>query len=114
MAPPGLLAPTRSGGSTDTIHTGSHIEKAIRAAHKALNSCGIDISPSKVNRIVRRFAANAKRHGLTFHEFLTDAANLTPKQRGQILTDPDLARVIAYLDPVGEEAVSRVLAARGF
>jgi len=107
MSPPGLTAQPRTGGST--ICTGSQIELAIRAAHRALSSSGVAISPRKVNRIVHRFAAQAKSHGWTFHEFLSDAARLSPKQRNHLLAQPEWARVIAYLDPTGETAVARVM-----
>jgi hypothetical protein len=107
MAPPGLTAQPQPGGST--ICSGSQIELAIRAAHKALGACGVEISPRKVNRIVHRFAARAKTHGWTFHQFVSDAANLSPKQRNRLLAQPDWARVIAYLDPTGETAVNNVL-----
>ncbi|MGH3969067.1 MAG: hypothetical protein ACRDTV_13390 [Mycobacterium sp.] len=84
------------------------IDQAIRAAHKAILGCGVPISPRRVNKIVRLFCMNARRHGLTFHEYLTAEASLSPAQRRHILADPHLARVIAYLDPTGETATNRV------
>lgn len=112
MSPPGLTATTTTPGGSTPSRAGSHIELAIRAAHTALSNCGVVISPRKVNRIVRRFSANTKKHGWTFHEFLTDAANLTSAQRSQMLGDPDMARAIAYLDPTGEAAVNNVMRGR--
>jgi hypothetical protein len=110
MGPPGLMATPRSGGTTTRSNalTGSQIELVTRAAHKALSVSGIEIGPSKVARIVRRFAKTLARSRLTFHEFLADAAN----RRRLLLRDPDLARVVAYLDPVGETAVNNVLRER--
>jgi hypothetical protein len=70
------------------------------------------MSPSKVSRLVRRFEARVERNGMTFHEFLVNAADLTADQRRRALADPDLARVTAYFDPVGEEAVRRVMRLR--
>ena len=106
MPPPGQQAAIPAGGST---RTGSQIELAIRAAHRALATLGVQVSPRKVNRIVRRFATNAKANGLTFHQFLGEEANLTPVQRRQILGDSDLARAIAYMDPTGDTAVRNVM-----
>ncbi len=107
MAPPGPMADLQTGGST---RAGSQIEMTIRAAHTALANCGVQMSPRKVNRIVRRFERNAKANGLTFHQFLTDEANLSPEQRRRIVGNPDLARVFDYRDdPTGEMAVNNVL-----
>jgi hypothetical protein len=112
MSPPGQMAPNPSGGST--ICTGSQIESAIRAAHTALSACGVEISPRKVNRIIHRFIGRAKSHGWTFHQFLSDAANLSSKQRNHLLAQPEWARAIAYLDPTGETAVNNVKRERGW
>ncbi|WP_245906396.1 hypothetical protein [Mycolicibacterium palauense] len=114
MSPPGQTATMQPPGGSTPFRAGSHIELAIRAAHKALIDSGVEISPRKVNRIVRTFAARAKRSGTTFHQFLADAANLTDAQRRTIHGDADLARACAYLDPVGELAVNRVMRERGW
>ncbi len=107
MGPPGLTATPRAGGTTtrDNALTGSQIQLVLRAAHAALAASGIDVGPSKVTKVVRRFSHALKRSGLTFHEFLTDQAN----HRRLILIDPELARVIAYADPTGETAVRNVI-----
>ncbi|ORX08074.1 hypothetical protein AWC30_03965 [Mycolicibacillus trivialis] len=81
----------------------------VTAAHKALADADVEIGPSKVARIVRRFGRAADQHGMTFHEFLTNEANLTPAQRRSVVGHPELARVIAYADPTGETAVNRVM-----
>ncbi len=93
MSPPGPLATSRPPGGTTS--PGNH-ELAVRAAHKALLDCEVEISISKVNRIIRGFEKRAQREGVTFHEFLSGAANLTAGQRRRIAADPDLQRVIAY------------------
>lgn len=112
MSPPGQTA-TRNhpGGSTPT-RAGSPIEAAIRAAHTALLDSGVPITPRKVNRIVRRFASRAKRDGWTFHQYLSDAAELTPDQRRNLLAHPDWEVTIAYFDPTGETAVANVMRSR--
>lgn len=114
MSPPGLTATLQpTGGSTPT-RAGSHIEMAIRAAHKALIDSGVVISPRKVNRIVRSFANRARRSGVTFHEYLSEAANLTDAQRRNLAANPDYASSLAYLDRTGETAVNRVMRERGY
>ena len=114
MSPPGLMAnPQASGGSTGT-EAKSQVELAIRAAHKALNDCGVQISPRKVNRIVRKFAVRAKRDGWTFHQFLSGEANLQPEQRRRLLASQEFARCIAYLDPVGDRAARDVDREKGW
>lgn len=114
MSPPGLTATLQPPGGSTPTRAGSHIELAIRAAHKALIDSGVEISPRKVNRIVRAFASRAKRTGVTFHEYLSEAANLTDAQRRNLAANPDYASSLAYLDPVGEAATNRVMRKRGY
>lgn len=113
MSPPGPTETLQSPGGSTPTRAGSHIELAIRAAHKALLDSGVEISPRKVNRIVRAFAARAKSSGTTFHEYLSNAANLTEVQRRNLAANPDYASSLAYLDPTGELACNRVMRKRG-
>jgi hypothetical protein len=83
MSPPGGSAATRSGGTTSA-------EAAIKAAHLHLANSGVVMSSSKVSRLVRRFKARVERNGMTFHEFLVNAADMDPiaaarvdRERGQ-------------------------------
>lgn len=115
MRPP--TSPIPPGGTTTGRQalTGVQLEMMLRAAHTALAQCGIDITPMKVNRIVRNFAKALARTGKTFHEFLCDEANATDAQRHLLLLNPEWAKVIAYTDPTGEKAVNNVMhsASRG-
>lgn len=115
MSPPGPLAAPLPGGTTTGRQalTASQLELMTRAAHKALVDCDVVIGPSKVSRLVRKFAKAVSRQGLTFHEFLTNEAHLSPVQQRRIVGHPEWARVIAYSDPTGEAAVSNVLRAQG-
>jgi hypothetical protein len=80
------------------------------AAHRALTDSGEEISPCKVNRIVRRFAKALVRSRLTFYEFLDNKAN----QRW-VRGDPVLVRTIRYCDdPTGEKAARNVDRERGW
>lgn len=85
--------------------TGSEIALVLRAAHKALAESAPDaeVSPSKVNRIVRRFAKELARSGMTFGVFLDNKANQR-WMRG----DPILLCTISYLDPTGDKAARNV------
>lgn len=107
MSPPAAHPQSHTLGCS----TGSEerIDKVIRAAHKALAESGVQMSPRRVNKIVRRFAMNARKHGVSFHEYLSVEANLSPAQRRSIEANPDLQRVTAYRDKTGEDAVNNVM-----
>lgn len=104
--------PTRIGGTPTGRNalTESQLNLVISAAHTALTGCDEEISPSRVAKVVRRFGVALKRSRLTFHEFLSDSAN----QIRYVGGDPELTRVIAYLDRTGENAVNRVMRQRGW
>ena len=102
MSPPGRTATPTTGGSTSA-------ETLIKHAHRLLANCGIQMSPSKVSRLVRTFKHRVEGNGFPFEAFLVNSVELTAQQRRQALADPDIARVIAYADPTGETAVNNVL-----
>jgi hypothetical protein len=57
MSPPGLMATREpSGGSTSA-------ETLVEHAHKLLCNCGIQMSPSKVSRLVREYRHRVERNG---------------------------------------------------
>jgi hypothetical protein len=112
MSPPGGTAALRSGPSTNQAEAKSQTQQAINAAHVALDGAGVTMSPSRVARIVRRFEAHVQRNGwqgFDFAQFLADGIHMSPEQRTRLLCDPDLARATKHRDPVGEEAVRRVM-----
>jgi trimethylamine:corrinoid methyltransferase-like protein len=108
--PPGIARTSALGCSTGSE---DRIDKVIRAAHKALAESGVSMSPRKVSKIVRRFGMNARKSGVSFHEYLSAEANLSPAQRRYLAANPDLQIVIAYADPTGETAVNNVMRGRG-
>jgi hypothetical protein len=113
MSPPGRSAAPRSGGTT-SAEAKSPTEQAIRAAHAILGSNGLEMSPSKISRLVRRFAFRVENNGWSFFEFFTNAIRLTADQRRQAIADPDV-RVFAYWwDPTGEDAATHVDRERGW
>lgn len=61
------------------------LQQAITTAHRIAREAGLNLSPSKINKVVRR----------AWHENPT-------------ITDGELAKCIAYADPTGEAAVRNV------
>ena len=91
----------------------SQTQQRINAVHKTLDNFGYDISPSKVNRIVRQFEQQAERNGWSLFDFMANKIQLTEQQRRHVLADPDAARTWGYWDdPTGESAVRNVMAVR--
>lgn len=84
-------------------------QQAVNAAHAILDSCGLEMSPSKVSRLVRQFEARVERNGWSFFDFFTNAIQLSVDDRRRALSNPDVLRVIAYADPTGETAVNNVM-----
>jgi hypothetical protein len=90
MSPPGVVAEPGSGcGSWHT--EANSLDKAINAAHLRLADQGIQMSPRKVSRLIRAYLRAD-----------------TAQQRRRPDADPELARVIAYLDITGETAAFNV------
>jgi hypothetical protein len=107
MNPPGLMATTAtSGGSPSAETLYSH-------AQKLLANCGIEMSPSKVSRLVREYRNRVETNGFSFEAFLLNTVQLSAQQRRQALANPDIARAISYSDPTGETAVNNVLRGGG-
>lgn len=84
-------------------------DELVRHAHALLANCGVTMGASKVSRLVREFRARVEQNGFSFEEFIVNSVQLTAEQRRRALSDPQIARVIAYADPTGETAVNRVV-----
>jgi hypothetical protein len=116
MVPPGMLPnPRPLGGTTrTTIAEASSIEMAIRAVHVHLARSDVVMSPSKVSRMVRKFAARVTRDGCTFHEFLINARDLSAEARRRAVADPELTWFLSWWeDPTGRQACLNVMRDRG-
>ncbi|WP_237112610.1 hypothetical protein [Mycobacteroides abscessus] len=98
-------------GGTTSAEARGQMRHYVQIAHATLAECGIEMSPSKVSRLVRRFSARVERNGWGFFEFFSNAVLLSAAQRRAVLANPDVARAIAYRDPTGETAVNNVLRA---
>jgi hypothetical protein len=53
----------------------------IKHAQKLLANCGIQMSPSKVTRLVRTFKHRVEANGYPFEAFLINSVQLTAEQR---------------------------------
>ena len=109
--PPAVKPHTATGGSTSTESASTELR--VRAAHLVLAHCQVELSPSKIRRLVHQFEVSVQRNGWTFHEYLFNAANLTADQRRHVLAHQSLARLLSYADPTGEQATNHVLHQRG-
>lgn len=111
MSPPtGFALAAAPGGST--LH---RPEDLIRDAHVILTNCGVPIGTQRVTRLVRQFQSRVECNGFAFFDFLANSVQLDSATRRRALANPDVQRVISYMDPTGETAVRNVMreASRG-
>lgn len=90
-APPGLLARNRSGGSWNTSKA-KRRDMAITAAHTVLINCGIEMSASKVARLVQRFDNRAAHHGWSLFDYIATHVAISAEQRYKPSMTPTLKR----------------------
>lgn len=104
-APPGLTTGSRIGGSTSPS-----TNNLVNAARLILDNCGIAFSTNKIVRLVIQFnRAMPNANGHAFFLYLTNAVQMSEAQKVSALSNPDIARCIAYADPTGEAAVNNVM-----
>jgi prophage antirepressor-like protein len=85
----------------------------VNAARTVCRCLGLSLSENKIVRLVLRFKDKAP-HGskFLFFQFLCSAVDVNTDQRRAALLNSDVARVIGYSDPTGEQAVNNVLRQR--
>jgi len=93
--------------STGSWNGGPERDRLITAAHAVLSNCGVELSSTKVRRMVQNYERRAQRYGFEFGKFIANQVVMSEHQR-RVVAD-ELRRVTAYVDPVGETAVNRVL-----
>lgn len=104
-APPGLMADIRMGGSASPS-----TNELVNAARLILDNCGIAFSTNKIVRLVLQFnRVMPDATGHAFFLYLTNAVQMSEAQKVSALSNPDIARCIAYADPTGESAVNNVM-----
>lgn len=105
MGPPGLLANPRSG-----VSTSPSMEELKSLARLVCANIGADFGVNRINRLVTQFVRTMPNAGgRTFILYLASAVQMSEDQKRCVLSDPDIARVIAYADPTGEAAVNNVM-----
>jgi hypothetical protein len=93
------------GGSTSPS-----TNQLTNAARLILDNCDVRFSQNRITRLVLRFKQRAPHaNGHIFFQYLANAVQLTAEQQRAALSNPDIARVIAYADPTGETAVNNVI-----
>ncbi len=93
--------------STGSWNGGPERDRLITAAHVVLSNCGVELSFTKVRRMVQNYERRAQRYGFDFGKFIANQVVMSEHQR-RVAAD-ELRKVTAYVDPVGETAVNRVL-----
>jgi hypothetical protein len=98
----------RSGGATSPTQT-----ELVNAARTVATCLGLSLSENRIVRLVLRFKSKAPQGGKhLFFQFLCSAVDLNNSQKRAALAHPDIARVIGYADPTGEQAVNNVMRRR--
>ena len=84
-------------------------DQLVRAARLILDNCGIAFGQNKIVRLVLRFKDRAPNaNGQLFFQYLTNAVQMTHEQQVAALQNPDIAKVCAHPDPVGEHVANLV------
>lgn len=97
--------------STGNWDGGPQRDRLITAAHAVLSNCGVELSFTKVRRMVQNYERRAQRYGFDFGEFIANQVVMSEYQR-RVVAD-ELRNVTAHVDPVGEQAVNNVLKDQG-
>lgn len=103
-------APVGPGGTTNTDEMSA--EGLIRATRQVLDAFGIDMSQSKVSRLVRRYRSTVAPKGFPFADYVVNGLVITAAKRAVVADE--LRRAISYADPTGETAVRNVARERGY
>lgn len=105
MSPTGLMASPRSG-----VSTSPSMDELKSLARLVCTNIGVDFGANRINRLVTQFVRTMPNAGgRTFILYLANAVQMSEDQKRRVLSDPDIARVIAYADPTGEAAVNNVI-----
>jgi len=95
--------------STGSWNGGPERDRLITAAHAVLSNCGVELSYTKVRRMVQNYERRAQRYGFDFDfgEFIANQVVMSEHQR-RVAAD-ELRKVTAHVDPTGESAVNNVV-----
>jgi len=93
--------------STGSWNGGPERDRLITAAHAVLSNCGVELSFTKVRRMVQNYERRAQRYGFDFGKFIANQVVMSEHQR-RVVAD-ELRRAITYRDNTGEDAVNNVV-----
>lgn len=88
-------------------------EQLLRDAHVILDNCGVQMGHSRLCRLVRTYERSVRGNGWAFFDYLATAMAVSAEVRQRAIANPDVARIIAYADPTGEQAVAHVMHQQG-
>ncbi len=106
-----MRAATVVATSTGNWDGGPQRDRLIAAARTVLSDRGVQMSWTKVRRMVQMYERQAQRYGFDFGRFIDSQIAMSEVQR-RVVAD-ELRRVTAYVDHVGERAVNNVLKDQG-
>ncbi len=82
------------------------VERLTAETRAVLDRFGVDWSGSKTSRVVRAYVRTVQGNRSAFADYV--AEQIESEHQRRVVADK-LRRVTAYVDPVGETAVNRVL-----
>jgi len=83
------------------------VERLTAETRAVLDRFGVHWSASKTSRVVRAYVRTVQGNRFAFADYVANQIVLSEHQR-RVVAD-ELRRVTAYVNPVGETAVNRVL-----
>ena len=99
--------------NSDQLDRCKHFTEALKADSRLiLDACNVPATPNFINRVVMRYVGRVAHTGFPFAPWLVSQVQLTAEQRRRAATDPQLAYMLSYADPVGETAIHNVLKGR--
>ncbi len=110
------MSPTNVIGTHRLIHgsaeTGGEsrpksVERLTSETRAVLARFGVHWSGSKTSRVVRTYLYRVQGNGFAFADYVANQIVAGEHQR-RVVAD-ELRKVVSYADPVGEQAVNRVL-----
>jgi hypothetical protein len=103
--PPDAIASPQTGGSTSPSTA-----DLVSVTRKLLESYGVSVSTNRLLRLVLRFKSRCPlANGYLFVEYLCAQLSFDIERRELERNSDELAYILTYFDPVGEEAVHNVM-----
>jgi hypothetical protein len=96
------------------VTTSPSIPELVNAGRVIVDHFHISFTTNRLLRLAIKFKERAPQADkFLFFEFLASAIDLSDRQKQAALSSPDIARVLGYADPTGEQAVNNVLHEQG-